>query len=49
RAFEREHFDRAAGRASTRDFLAAITQTRPSLSREVIDGFEADTRRFARS
>lgn len=48
RAFEREHFERAAGRARTDDFLAAISQTRPTLSAEMVDGFEQDTDRFAR-
>ena len=32
-AFEREHFGEGSHRATTDDFLAAITQTRPTLSR----------------
>ena len=48
RAFEREHFDRVQGRAVTEDFLAAIAETRPSLSTEVVESFQEDTRNFAR-
>ncbi|MFN8163697.1 MAG: AAA family ATPase [Solirubrobacterales bacterium] len=47
-AFEREHFGKGDYRANTDDFLAAITQTRPSLSRELVDRFEEDTKLFAR-
>jgi transitional endoplasmic reticulum ATPase len=47
-AFEREHFGQADYRATTDDFLTAITQTRPSLSRDLVDRFEEDTSRFAR-
>ena len=46
--FEREHFGEGNHRATTDDFLAAISQTRPTLSRELIDHFEEDTDRFAR-
>ena len=48
RAFEREHFDQVQGRAVTEDFLAAIAETRPSLSTEVVESFQEDTRNFAR-
>ena len=48
RAFEREHFEHAGPRATTDDFLIAIRQTRPSLARDIIDGFEADKEKFAR-
>jgi SpoVK/Ycf46/Vps4 family AAA+-type ATPase len=48
RAFEREHFERDARRATTHDFLAAIEQTRPTLAREIVEGFEEDRSRFAR-
>jgi AAA+ superfamily predicted ATPase len=48
RAFEREHFERSGTRATTEDFLAAIRQTRPTLEREIVDGFEEDRARFAR-
>lgn len=48
RAFEREHFEGSASRASTDDFLSAVKETRPSLSAEVIESFEDDTRLFAR-
>jgi transitional endoplasmic reticulum ATPase len=48
RAFEREHFDQVRGRAGTEDFLTAIAETRPSLSTEVIESFQEDTRSFAR-
>src|SRR4051794_9059555 len=48
RAFEREHFERQGPRATTDDFLVAIRQTRPTLAREIVDGFEADKTQFAR-
>jgi AAA+ superfamily predicted ATPase/ribosomal protein S18 acetylase RimI-like enzyme len=48
RAFEREHFHEHGTRATTTDFLAAIEQTRPSLSREIVTRFEEDMTRFAR-
>ena len=35
-------------RATTDDFLVAIRQTRPTLAREIVDGFEADKTQFAR-
>ena len=47
-AFERDHFDKAGYRASTDDFLTAIQLSRPTLSRELIDGFAEETKRFAR-
>ena len=48
RAFEREHFERVAKRATTHDFLAAIEQTRPTLAPEILEGFEEDRSTFAR-
>ena len=47
-AFEREHFEHSGPRAKTDDFLIAIRQTRPSLARDIIDGFEGDQKKFAR-
>jgi transitional endoplasmic reticulum ATPase len=47
-AFEREHFGEGSHRATTDEFLAAIAQTRPTLSRELVDRFDDDTDRFAR-
>jgi transitional endoplasmic reticulum ATPase len=47
-AFERDHFDKAGYRATTDDFLTAIQLTRPTLSRELVDGFAEETKRFAR-
>jgi transitional endoplasmic reticulum ATPase len=46
RAFEREHFEGAGERARTEEFLAAISETRPSLSDDLIASFDADTQRF---
>ena len=48
RAFEREHFERQGPRATTEDFLVAIRQTRPTLAREIVDGFEQDRAQYAR-
>jgi SpoVK/Ycf46/Vps4 family AAA+-type ATPase len=48
RAFEREHFQRSPDRARTEDFLAAIADTRPTLTAEIVSGFDQDTNRFAR-
>lgn len=48
-AFERELFDEVEGRATTDDFLKAIQQTRPTLSKEMIETFEHDLELFARS
>ncbi|MBV9803086.1 MAG: ATP-binding protein [Solirubrobacterales bacterium] len=48
RAFEREHFEGTAHRATDEDFLAAIRSTRPSLSKEILDSFGADVERYAR-
>ena len=48
RAFEREHFEGAGHRARTEDFLVAIEQTRPTLTAEVLDEFEAASRSHAR-
>ena len=48
RAFQREHLGGAGHRARTEDFLACIAETRPSLSEEIVAGFDADVREFAR-
>src|SRR6266511_2734605 len=48
RAFEREHFEGVPDRAVTEDFLAAIEDTRPTLTTEMVKGFQEDARRFAR-
>jgi transitional endoplasmic reticulum ATPase len=48
RAFEAEHFERSRRRADTNDFLAAIHETKPSLSEEAMATFDQDTERFAR-
>jgi len=48
RAFEREHFQRERHRARTEDFLAAIADTKPTLTAEMVSGFDDDTDRFAR-
>ncbi|HWC14497.1 MAG TPA: GNAT family N-acetyltransferase [Actinomycetota bacterium] len=47
-AFEREHFHGPGKRAAMDDFLAAIKETRPSLSADVVAEFNADTQSFAR-
>jgi SpoVK/Ycf46/Vps4 family AAA+-type ATPase len=47
-AFEREYFDGEQRRATTQDFASAIAATRPTLSPEVVEGFQADVERFAR-
>jgi transitional endoplasmic reticulum ATPase len=47
-AFEREHFEGTAHRATQDDFLAAIHSTRPSLSEEILEAFGEDVARFAR-
>lgn len=48
RAFERDHFESDDSRATESDFLGAIAETRPTLSTEMLEEFEADTERFAR-
>jgi len=48
RAFEREHFQRERHRARTEDFLVAIADTKPTLTAEMVSGFDDDTDRFAR-
>jgi AAA+ superfamily predicted ATPase len=48
RAFEREHFEGVAHRATEDDFLTAIRSTRPSLTEDVLRSFEQDVERFAR-
>jgi transitional endoplasmic reticulum ATPase len=47
-AFEREVFEGSGARAGTDDFLDAIRQTKPTLTPEVIEVFEADVEQFAR-
>lgn len=47
-AFEREHFKGPGKRAVMEDFLAAIKGTRPTLSAELVQEFDRDTRSFAR-
>ncbi len=48
RAFEQEHFEGVRDRASAEDFLAAIKQTKPTLTEEVIASFEKDVETFSR-
>ncbi|HVF31905.1 MAG TPA: ATP-binding protein [Acidimicrobiales bacterium] len=48
-AFEREHFDGVRHRATTEEFVVAISQTRPTLTREMIETFAGETKTFARS
>jgi AAA+ superfamily predicted ATPase len=48
RAFEREHFDGTTQRATEHDFLSAISSTRPSLTRDILRGFDQDVEQFAR-
>ena len=48
RAFEQEHLEGSRERATTEDFLAAIRETKPTLSEEVIASFEKDVERFSR-
>ena len=47
-AFEREHFQGATHRATEEDFLTSIRSTRPSLTQEILRGFEQDVESFAR-
>jgi hypothetical protein len=48
RAFEREHFEHSPHRARTDDFLAAISDTKPTLTAEIVSRFDDDTGRVAR-
>ena len=48
RAFEREHFQGSRHRARTDDFLAAIEDTKPTLTADMVSSFDDDTDRFAR-
>jgi SpoVK/Ycf46/Vps4 family AAA+-type ATPase len=48
RAFEREHFEHSRQRARTEDFLAAIADTKPTLTAEMVSSFDDDINRFAR-
>ena len=47
RAFEREHFAGKGTRANTGDFLAAIAETRPSLSEKIVRSFDEDTESYS--
>ena len=49
RAFEREHFAGRGSRATTDDFLAAIAETRATLTPAMVEEFLADTTRFSRA
>ena len=49
RAFEREHFAGHGSRATTDDFLAAIAETRATLTPAMVEEFLADTTRFSRA
>ena len=49
RAFEREHFAGEGSRATTADFLAAIAETRATLTPATVEEFAADTTRFSRA
>jgi len=49
RAFEREHFAGSGSRATTDDFLAAIAETRATLTPGMVEDFLADTARFSRA
>lgn len=49
RAFEREHFAGRGSRATTNDFLAAIAETRATLTPAMVEEFVADTERFSRA
>lgn len=48
RAFGREHFEGSRQRARADDFLAAIADTKPTLTAEIVSSFDEDTHRFAR-
>jgi SpoVK/Ycf46/Vps4 family AAA+-type ATPase len=47
-AFEREHFDNVAHRATTEDFLAAIAATKPTVTDDMIESFGRDVEQFRR-
>jgi AAA+ superfamily predicted ATPase len=49
RAFEREHFAGNGSRATTDDFLAAIGETRATLTPAMVEQFDSDTTRFSRA
>ena len=49
RAFEREHFAGEGSRATTDDFLAAIAETRATLTPAMVEEFAADTTHFSRA
>jgi SpoVK/Ycf46/Vps4 family AAA+-type ATPase len=49
RAFEREHFAGGGSRATTEDFLAAIAETRTTLTPAMVEEFVADMTRFSRA
>lgn len=47
-AFEREVADRSGRPATTEDYLAAIADTRPTLTTELLTEFDADSEKFTR-
>lgn len=47
-AFEREVADRSGRPATTEDYLAAIADTRPTLTAELLTEFESDSGKFTR-
>lgn len=47
-AFEREHFERTPQRATTKDFLEAVENTRPTLSADMVRAFAENVATFAR-
>lgn len=47
-AFEREVADRQNAPASTEDYLAAIADTRPTLTDQVLTEFDEDIERYVR-
>jgi SpoVK/Ycf46/Vps4 family AAA+-type ATPase len=47
-AFEREHFDNVAHRATTEDFLAAVDATKPTVTGDMVDAFGRDVDQFTR-
>ena len=48
-AIEREYSGNVTGRATTEDFLVGIDQTPPTLTPEMVEVFERDVERFART
>ncbi len=48
KAFEREHFEGAADRANTADFLDAIASSTPTLTEDMIETFRQEAEQFTR-